>query len=71
MATCEDFPCCGHEQGCCPDYDDTGKQLNMKCLCGATLDVNRQSSLCAACLSEAADDMEIDEQYMREDEDEE
>ena len=25
---CEDFPCCGHEQGCCPDYDEeTGESL--------------------------------------------
>ncbi len=26
---CEDFPCCGHEPGCCPDFDESGRQLNM------------------------------------------
>ena len=35
MARCEDFPCCGHELGCCPDFDEeTGEQLNMICVCG-------------------------------------
>lgn len=47
---CEDFPCCGHEPGCCPDFDESGKQLNMKCTCGATVPLNSRSSLCTACL---------------------
>jgi hypothetical protein len=47
---CEDYPCCGHESGCCPDYDETGKQLNMKCICGATVPLGSRSSLCKACL---------------------
>jgi hypothetical protein len=51
MARCEDFPCCGHELGCCPDYDpDTGQQLNMKCVCGATVPINSRYSLCDSCL---------------------
>jgi len=51
MARCEDFPCCGHESGCCPDFDpDTGKQLNMKCTCGATVPLTSRSSLCEGCL---------------------
>ena len=50
MARCEDFPCCGHELGCCPDYDEAGRQLNMVCVCGAKLSVNRASSLCDHCL---------------------
>ena len=50
MARCEDWPCCGHEQGCCPDYDPaTGKQLNMKCTCGATVPLGSRSSLCNEC----------------------
>lgn len=48
---CEDFPCCGHEQGCCPDFDEAGKQLNMKCTCGATVPLHSRSSLCQSCLS--------------------
>jgi len=51
MARCEDFPCCGHESGCCPDYDENGKQLNMKCVCGAILPINNRSSLCTTCLT--------------------
>lgn len=77
MARCEDWPCCGHEAGCCPDYDpDTGEQLNMKCVCGATLPLNSRSSLCNTCLrrmaiedgefpdyddEEYADDMDTDD----------
>lgn len=50
MSRCEDWPCCGHELGCCPDYDENGKQLNMRCICGAVLPVNNRSSLCTSCL---------------------
>lgn len=56
MARCEDFPCCGHELGCCPDYDkDTGAQLNMVCVCGAKLPINSQFSICNGCLHDPAD----------------
>ena len=51
MAWCEDFPCCGHEMGCCPDFDpNTGRQLNMKCVCGATVPLSSRSSICQGCL---------------------
>jgi len=50
MARCEDFPCCGHELGCCPDYDESGKQLNMVCVCGAKLPITNRFSICNACL---------------------
>jgi hypothetical protein len=75
MAHCEDFPCCGHELGCCPDYDpETGEQLNMICVCGAKLPINRRSSLCDHCLRY---DLDGDDTYqdgffeLYEDEDEE
>lgn len=48
---CEDWPCCGHEAGCCPDFDESGKQLNMKCVCGATLPVNSRYSICESCMN--------------------
>lgn len=48
MARCEDFPCCGHD--ICPDYDETGKQVNMRCTCGAVVPLGSRSSLCAGCL---------------------
>ena len=48
--SCEDFPCCGHEYGCCPDYDESGRQLNMKCICGAVLPVDAPYSICDSCL---------------------
>lgn len=47
---CEDFPCCGHEAGCCPDYDASGRQLNMICTCGAVLPITNKSSICNECL---------------------
>lgn len=50
MATCEDYPCCGHELGCCPDYDESGQQLNMVCICGAKVPLTSRSSLCDGCL---------------------
>jgi len=53
MARCEDFPCCGHENGCCPDYDESGKQLNMKCVCGATLPLHSKFSICLICRQDA------------------
>jgi hypothetical protein len=79
MSTCEDFPACGHEQGCCPDFDPTtGAQLNMKCTCGATVPLTSRSSLCAGCLRSAAiedgdfsddyDDFSDDEDDLDEDE---
>ena len=58
--SCEDWPCCGHEWGCCPDYDREGRQMNMRCLCGARLSINAQGSLCDVCLNE---DSPIDEGF--------
>lgn len=55
MARCEDFPCCGHEIGCCPDFDEAGRQLNMVCTCGAKLPINNRSSLCERCLIDPDD----------------
>lgn len=55
MARCEDFPCCGHEPGCCPDYDDAGRQLNMVCVCGAKLPVNARFSICVSCMKDPDD----------------
>jgi hypothetical protein len=51
MARCEDWPCCGHEAGCCPDFDESGKQLNMKCTCGATVPLGSRYSICEACMA--------------------
>lgn len=63
MAMCEDFPCCGHEMGCCPRFDDAGRQLDMVCTCGTRLPVNRKYSICDRCLR-----MEDDGCYDDEDE---
>lgn len=46
-ARCEDFPCCGHELGCCPppgaDY--------MICTCGARVPLTSRYSICEGCLN--------------------
>lgn len=52
--SCEDYPCCGHEPGCCPDFDENGKQLNMKCTCGATVPLGSRYSICRTCLTRMA-----------------
>lgn len=60
MSQCEDFPCCGHESGCCPDYDeDTGEQLNMVCICGARLPIGGYS-ICATCIRRDPETGEFD-----------
>lgn len=61
MARCEDFPCCGHEPGCCPDFDESGRQLNMKCVCGAKLPLTSRSSICDGCMGSADEDDYYDE----------
>lgn len=58
MARCEDWPCCGHEAGCCPDRDEGGNQLNMKCVCGATLPLHSRYSICDSCMNAMEEDEE-------------
>jgi len=46
MPRCEDFPCCGHEAGDCPD--SSGR---MRCVgCGKRLPKRATSSICPKCL---------------------
>lgn len=66
MAQCEDFPCCGHEMGCCPDFDESGRQVNMKCTCGATVPLGGPS-LCEGCLRDLNDPYGDDRDYYSED----
>lgn len=49
MIQCEDFPCCGHESGCCPRFEN-GVQMDMVCTCGARLPVDNPTSICNTCL---------------------
>lgn len=49
MTRCEDFPCCGHELGCCPRFEN-GVQMDMVCTCGRRLPVDNPVSICNACL---------------------
>lgn len=57
MAMCEDYPCCGHEAGCCPDFcPETGRQLNMRCTCGAVVPLSSHSSICRDCLNALSDE---------------
>ena len=52
MSHCEDFPACGHEQGCCPRFKN-GVQVEMICVCGARLPKDNPVSICNACLKDA------------------
>ena len=45
MARCEDFPCCGHEPGACPDENGAFPCAS----CGATLPKGNRSAVCDGC----------------------
>lgn len=45
-ARCEDYPCCGHEDGGCPNRDGTFNCAR----CGKKLPKNNKSSLCNKCI---------------------
>lgn len=45
MRRCEDFPCCGHLAGECPD-----EKGNHYCSCGAMLPKKSRFSICNGCL---------------------
>jgi hypothetical protein len=63
--SCEDYPCCGHESGCCPDYDESGRQINMRCTCGAVVPLNSRYSLCEDCLHQ--EDIDWEDDYYEDD----
>ena len=69
MSKCEDWPCCGHEPGCCPDFDEDGNQLNMVCVCGAKLPVDNRVSICDSCLNQERDHDRDADVYFDEDDD--
>ena len=45
MARCEDYPCCGHEPGDCPDSDGRYTCVG----CGKRLPRSAPSSYCTTC----------------------
>ena len=54
---CEDFPCCGHAHGDCPDA-----QGRMRCVeCGSRLPKRAPSSICLQCLRK----MDLEDDYER------
>ena len=56
---CEDWPCCGHEAGDCPDVDpETGEQSFRCSHCGRRLSPHSPSSMCASCINRFHQSME-------------
>lgn len=50
---CEDYPCCGHEDGGCPDIDpQSGEEIFSCAGCGVKLPPRSPSSLCRRCLAQ-------------------
>lgn len=47
MPTCEDYPCCGHEAGDCPDSEGRFKCV----ICGRRMPIGQTSSICNYCRS--------------------
>lgn len=54
MARCEDFPCCGHETGDCPDRDRSGRETYRCVECRGRLPRTARSSICAKCQRKAS-----------------
>ena len=46
---CEDYPCCGHEDGGCPTTLKNGELRYPCATCGKRLPKNSPSSICNAC----------------------
>jgi len=42
---CEDYPCCGHEAGACPDENGAFPCAS----CGSTLPKGNRSAICDGC----------------------
>ncbi len=56
MARCEDFPCCGHDAGDCPD-----SQGRFTCVeCGKRLARTATSSICLKCQRRMRDEDSAD-----------
>jgi Zn-finger protein len=53
MARCEDYPCCGHEPGDCPNHRADGSEVWRCVECRKKLPRNARSSICNACLKRA------------------
>jgi len=70
MSRCEDYPCCGHEAGDCPETDSQGRQ-RWRCVdCGKLLPLKASSSLCTTCyrrmesrIRNGRDDFDYDMNY--------
>jgi hypothetical protein len=45
MPRCEDYPCCGHEDGGCPNTDGSFNCAS----CGRKLPKNSPSAICVKC----------------------
>ena len=60
MAHCEDYPCCGHEEGGCPIVNEDGSRQFECCTCGGLLPVHHRSAMCDSCLRSSIDD---DDEY--------
>jgi hypothetical protein len=49
MARCEDYPCCGHAAGDCPEIDAKGREVWRCVECGKRLKAGATSSICPKC----------------------
>lgn len=54
-ARCEDYPCCGHEDGDCPSRDEDGNEIWSCASCGGKLPLKASSSICHRCQVEMAE----------------
>ncbi len=59
MNRCEDYPCCGHEDGGCPDKDG----CYSCCDCGCKLPKDATSAMCASCRKDMYASFDRDDAY--------
>jgi len=66
MARCEDYPCCGHDEGDCPEIIN-GKE-RWRCIdCGKMLPIGAESSICNKCSRELSNRWSNGDDYDYED----
>ena len=46
---CEDYPCCGHEAGGCPQIDENGAERFRCACCSVLMAPKARSAVCEPC----------------------
>ena len=64
---CEDYPCCGHEAGGCPQIDENGAERFRCACCSVLMAPKARSAVCEPCHKRRASDEDFEPCYDDED----